>query len=275
MKESIKTFVKQNIPSRYIELLTQKGISLTKIPKQKAVISDLFILRIEDGWETNFECLQFHSLLDTGVDQLSRSIHLIFYDQKGKRIGEKDVRINYSLKTTLSINQIAIELDIQKDGLFAVFHTYKENWLTKHNSFLAERGYIGYANQKLGTIKSFVHGNLDAIAKFHSEGGLQLLGNYSFLKKEYNLQHNLTAGNTYQIYLVNPTNKTQKILILEKSDKEQKIISVSIPSAGSYKHVKSVENYEMETRIIIKSKLYLARPVVFKIMPASFDVFHG
>ena len=44
---------------------------------------------------------------------------------------------------------------------------------------------------------------------------------------------------------------------------------------GLYKYVKTVDKNEDTTFIIIESKLYLARPVVFKIMPLSFDVFHG
>ena len=48
MKQSIKNFIKKSIPPRYIELITNKGIALTKIPKEEAVISDLFVLRVEE-----------------------------------------------------------------------------------------------------------------------------------------------------------------------------------------------------------------------------------
>jgi len=32
---------------------------------------------------------------------------------------------------------------------------------------------------------------------------------------------------------------------------------------------------DSNSRLIIKSKLYLARPILFKYMDTSFDVFHG
>ena len=83
MKQSIKNFIKKSIPPRYIELITNKGIALTKIPKEEAVISDLFVLRVEEGWETYFEYLQFQSLLNTDENELAKSVHIVFYNQKG------------------------------------------------------------------------------------------------------------------------------------------------------------------------------------------------
>lgn len=275
MKQSIKYFIKKNIPPRYIELITNKGIILTKIPKGEAVISDLFVLRLEAGWETYFEYLQFQSLLNTDENELAKCVHFVFYNQKGLSVGQREVKVKKALKTTLNVNQIAKELGIEKDGLFAVFHSYKNSWLKNHDSFLAERGYVGYTNKSHGTIKGFVHGNLDAIAKFPNNEKYQLLGNYSFSEKEYRLQHKLTLGNTYELYWVNPTNKNQKFSIEISGEKSQKIENYSIPPRGALKHVKTINKKEKEARIIIKSKLYLARPLVFKIMPASFDVFHG
>lgn len=275
MKQLIKNLIKKNIPSRYIELITSKGITLTKIPKGAAVISDLFLLRVEEGWETYFECLQFQSLLNAEVNEYTKRVHIVFYNQKGDYIGEKQVNVEITLKTTLDMNKIAAGLGIKKDGLFSVFHPYKENWVNKFNSYLTERGYVGYANKKLGPIKGFVHGNLDAIAKYHDKSGYQLLGNYSYLEKEFLLQHDLNPSNTYELYLVNPTNKTQKFSIIEKNKMNQNTISFSLPARGSYKYVRIVNKEEKKINIIIKSKLYLARPVVFKIMPKAFDVFHG
>ena len=36
-----------------------------------------------------------------------------------------------------------------------------------------------------------------------------------------------------------------------------------------------VDKKKSNSNIIIETKLYLARPVVFKLMKTSFDVFHG
>ena len=102
-----------------------------------------------------------------------------------------------------------------------------------------------------------------------------LLGNYSFFKKEYRLQHSLEPGNNYELYLVNPTLKRQRFNLVQKTNQKVDRIKVDLPPMGLYKYVKTVDKNEDTTFIIIESKLYLARPVVFKIMPLSFDVFHG
>lgn len=48
-----------------------------------------------------------------------------------------------------------------------------------------------------------------------------------------------------------------------------------IPSGRVRKFIKPINNSNSNTQIIIKSKLSLARPVVFKHMKTSFDIFHG
>ena len=64
MKQYLKQYLKKNVPARWLELFSYKAVSMTKTPPADAVISDLFVLRVEDGWETIFECLQLETLLN-------------------------------------------------------------------------------------------------------------------------------------------------------------------------------------------------------------------
>lgn len=275
MKARLKHFFKKYIPSSIIELIAPNSISITKIPPKGAVISDLFILRIENGWKTYFECLQYETLLNPKEKVESHTLVFCFYTKGGQRLTEREVTLSLGIKSTINVNQLISDFPLNEDGLFAIFHQLKKNWINQYNSFLAERGYIGYANPKLGSIKGFVHGNLDAIARSTLKSKDKLLGNYSFFKKEYRLQHSFEPGNTYELYLVNPTSTEQKFTIIHQSNLDVAKTTVVTPPKGLYKHVKSVDKKEGITNIIIESKLYLARPVVFKIMPSSFDVFHG
>lgn len=274
MKEHLKQFLKKNIPARLLELFF-KAASLTKIPANDAVISDLFILRVADGWETHFECLQFDSILNPKGEVGPQTVIFCFYTKGGQLITERELTLSKEIKNTINVNELVKDLSLNEDGLFAIFHPQKHHWISQHNSFLAERGYIGYANARLGSIKGFVHGNLDAIARSDTGKSDQLLGNYSFFKKEYSLQHSLEPGNKYELYLVNPTSIKQRFTIVKQSNQKEDKTLISLPPMGLYKYVKTVEKKEDITNIIIESKLYLARPVVFKIMPSSFDVFHG
>ena len=275
MKQYLKHYLKKNVPARWLELFSYKAVSMTKIPPTDAVISDLFVLRVEDGWETIFECLQLETLLNPSKKRDIQTLIFCFYTKTGKFIKERKVTLSNEIKTTININQLVEDLTIEEDGLFAIFHPQKKYWIRQHDSFLAERGYIGYANSRLGPIKGYVHGNLDAIARSDSLRTDLLLGNYSFFKKEYRLQHSLEPGNNYELYLVNPTSTKQRFNLVQKTNQKEDRIKVDLPPMGLYKYVKTVDKNEDTTFIIIESKLYLARPVVFKIMPLSFDVFHG
>ena len=275
MKEHLKQFLKKNIPARLLELFYYKAVTITKIPTDDAVISDLFILRVEDGWETYFECLQFDSILNPKREVEPQTVIFCFYTKGGLFITERKLTLSKEIKNTLNVNELVKDLSLKEDGLFAIFHPQKHYWISQHDSFLAERGYIGYKNPRLGAIKGFVHGNLDAIARSNTGKSDQLLGNYSFYKKVYCLQHSLEPGNSYELYFVNPTPIKQRFMIVKQSNQKENKTVISIPPMGLYKYVKTVDKKEDITNIIIESKLYLARPVVFKIMPSSFDVFHG
>ena len=272
MKKQIKQLIKKNIPARFLEIFSSKAVLITKIPKSGSIISDLFILRCENGWETFFECLDYDKILNTDADDSKQKLLFCFYSKKGQFIAKQKVTFSSSIKRTLLVNKVASDLGINQDSLFAIYHPQKKQWISKYKSFLAERGYIGYANKKKGLIKGFVHGNFDAIAR---NGKEQLLGNYSFFKKEYHLQHYLDPSYTYELFLVNPTTKTQTFTVIEKGDGFSKKTTFSIPSKGMYKYAKPSEKREYTTTLTIESNLYLARPVVFKYMPTSFDVFHG
>ena len=274
MKQQLKYFLKNNIPARYLELLSYRAVSITKTPQKGSVISDLFVLRMEDGWETYFECLQFNSIFNPHENANPQKVIFCFYTKTGQFITERNVVLPSAIKTTLNVNELVKDFNLTEDSLFAIFHPQKKQWITDHKSFLAERGYIGYANPNLGNIKGFVHGNLDAIARINSRKDDQLLGNYSFFKKQYNLQHILTEGNSYELFLVNPTSKKQKIKIIEETNCIKKEKESTIPSKGLFNHNIYVKKKE-KTKVVIESNIYLARPVVFKIMPSSFDVFHG
>ena len=275
MKQYLKNFLKKNIPARWLEMFSAKAVSITKIPPVDAVISDLFVLRVEDGWGTYFECLQFDALLNPNEEIELQTVIFCFYSKAGQLITERKLTLPREIKTTINLNQLVEDLNLKEDSLFAIFHPQKKYWIRQHDSFLAERGYIGYANKRLGSIKGFVHGNLDAIARSDSKRTDFLLGNYSFFKKEYRLQHILEQGNNYELYLVNPTSVKQTYNIVEQTKQNEDKTRISLPPKGLYKYVKTVDKNADAPFIIIESKLYLARPVVFKIMPSSFDVFHG
>ena len=275
MIKKIKQWLINNVNSKYLELLTGKGISITKTPIMGSAVSDLFPLRIEDGWNTFFELLNYYQILNPEEqDIISGAVEIKFYDIDGIFVKTQKIKNSARLKHSLNLKEIANQLGINHDGVFAVFHQNHTPWISEQNSFLAERGYIGFENKELGNIKSFIHGNLDAISQ-QKKGKETLLGNSSFLNKEYCLQHELLSDFNYELFWVNSTNEIQQLEIIETTLTKNKQTVLDIPPGGikSFKRISS-KNDEI-TKIIIKSKLYMARPIVFKYMETSFDVFHG
>ena len=273
--DNLKYLIKKTVSPRYLEIFSHKAVLITKIPKEESTISDLFVLRHEDNWETSFECLQLNNLIYPENKIKRMKVVFFFFSKKGRHLGEYKFSLPKKIKTTISVGSLAKKIGVKKDCLFAVFHPKINFGLTNHKSYLTERGYIGYKNLKKGSIKGFVHGNLDAIAKSKISNKYQLLGNYSFFKKKYILQYSLNSNFVYEFYLVNSTNVIQKFKVIEISSSSKDKTILNIPPGGFFKHIKSVDKKGLKTNLIIESRLYLARPVVFKLMNSSFDVFHG
>ena len=275
MKEKIKYWIKKNVPARYIELLFPAKVGITKVPSKGATISDLFILRMENNWQTFFELLNINQIMNPTQRKIKEgSVSFLFYNTAGEFLGCKEIDLPIQMKKTIDVNQIAETLGITKDGLFSVFHETTPQWFESYNSFLAERGYTGYLNPEKGNIKSFVHGNLDSIA-INSNKKTKLLGEVSLRQKEYLLQHTLDDNKEYELFFVNPSLKKQVIDFFEQRGEEELKTQLILPSGGLGKYVKPIRGLQSSSRLIIKSKLPLARPVVFKHMETSFDVFHG
>lgn len=275
MRNKIKSWLINNINSKYLELLTGKGISITKRPITGSVVSDLFPLRIEDRWNTFFELLNYDQILNPEKDNIKNSsVELKFYNKKGHFLKSYSIKNSKRLKNTLNLKKIANQIGIKLDGSFAVFHQHNNLWISEKGSFIAERGYIGFENKKFGNIKSFIHGNLDAISQQRNSKEV-LLGNSSFLNKEYYLQHELSYDFSYELFWVNSTNRLEQFQITELRGKEKKSTTFKIPAGGIKSLIIGQNKKQEKTQVIIRSQLYMARPVIFKYMDSSFDVFHG
>ena len=85
MNEKIKYWIKKNIPSRYIELLFPAIVGVTKVPSKGATISDLFILRTEDNWQTFFELLNINHIMNPTKREIKdERVSFLFYSSAGE-----------------------------------------------------------------------------------------------------------------------------------------------------------------------------------------------
>jgi hypothetical protein len=246
-------------------------LKVFKKPKfSDSVTSDLFPIRNEKDWATEFEFLNLPGLISGDTAKAHRA-KMAFFDSRGLLLGFRNLEISGINRKTIQLKELLYD-EIKDASTFAVFHENESQNTDLGESFLAERGYTGYRHKDI-PVKGYVHGNLDAVS--YSLGRIQKLGNYGFLKKTYSVQHLLTGPSEYEFCFTNPTLKTIVIKpIIEVNNKANKLDQVRIESLGFGVVKVKMKNGDIG-KIKFRSFLYLGRPVVFRLKTDSFDVFHG
>jgi len=234
-------------------------------------VSDLFIWRNSEEWETFFELTDLPALF-AGPDNPGCTVTLIFFDTAGRSFKEKIVEIQPVRRQTLSLSEI-IGSTHGSVGTFSVFHTHTPQALKALGSNLTERGYASY-RYRSAPLRAYVHGNLDAIARLPDKN-LQLLGGQSIMRREYNLQHTLAPLRSYELSIVNPTPKRQRIVCQALSTNGKQIDAQIADLLPGGSHLFSVVPAQVNQRVVISSHLIMARPLVFQIQDQRMDVFHG
>ena len=247
---------------------------ITREPAKKgAVISDLFPFRNDEYWQTYFELLDVSGLIsgDNSSTQ-EKKARFVFFNGDGTKLAEKLVEVPPSGRRTIRLNE-EFGPSIISASSFAVFHEIPYQELDIGESFLAERGYTGYSRSD-SQIRGYVHGNFDSLA--YKDGEIQTIGNAGILPRFYTVQHTLRGPATYEFYLSNPTSGTVKVRVLKGQDGKgwAQVERFALNSRGS--RVFKIECNDENTNFLrIRSRVYLGRPVVFRIAGCGFDVFHG
>ena len=266
--------VKATKAKRRLKFALFIGTRLTKAPADNlAVVSDLFPIKQGSNWKTEFEFLNVAGLISGDNNQKELySAKIYFFDAMGKFLGLRTIQMENIGRKTLKLSEF-LTGDLVSAKTFAVFHPNVANKFDMAGSYLAERGYGGYEYKNLG-VKGYVHGNLDAVAL--TKDKIKLLGNSGLIPRFYTVQHNLTGPSTYEFVFTNPTARKIKITpsISHSPNTWSKAESLQIPSLGTHTYTIDVKAPE-RTYVRFKSRLYLARPVVFRISNNSMDVFHG
>ena len=246
---------------------------LTRMPSLAgAPVSDLFLWRKGLDWQTTFELTDLAGLYDADEISIRGKTCIRIFDSSGKQIGQQDFLPPLYRRQQIDISLLA---QATKDcvGTFSVFHSHTPVALQKLGSHLAERGYVGYRFRD-APLRAYVHGNLDAAVLERQE--MILLAGSGPLCREFRLQHELLPGSCYEIAIVNPSPRGQKITceVLDSiEDKKLKVLSVKL-APGACHLFRFVPNQVVQ-RIVIRSHLVMARPIIFRIEDQMIDVLHG
>jgi hypothetical protein len=237
-------------------------------------VSDLFVWRCDESWETFFELTDIAGLFAEDAPGATRHAMLYTYDDKGAPLLEKRLEVAPNRRQTIALAEF-LPRSHGGIGTFCIFHSHTPSSVSELGSFISERGYVSYRYRR-APLRAYVHGNLDAIA-LHPQAGAQLLGSGSLLMREYRVQHELRGPARYDVGLVNPS-RSRKMLTCRVVDARSgsPLQSLRAQLAPGGCHVFSVDvDSQRASRVVIASSLVMPRPVIFRISNQQVDVFHG
>lgn len=249
---------------------------LTRVPQVAAApVSDLFVWRRSDQWRTFFELTDMPGIYDeNAAASTSRQALLQVFDRDGRQIAEKRVAAPLHGRQVVDVSGLVPGTG-DAFGTFSVFHPRTPEAVSTLGSHLAERGYVSFAYRD-APLRGYVHGNLDAVAP-QADGSLQMLGGNGLINREYRLQHELRAPCEYELAIVNPSATVQRIEcgILQLPDSAV-IERMSATLAPGGAHVfRFAPAPGARARAVFRSRLVMARPLIFRFENQGMDVLHG
>ena len=261
--------------SRFRRALYTWRQPLTRRPSIAGMpVSDLFVWRNSDDWSTYFELIDVPALFMENAAVASRHATIFFFDLDGREVLKKRVSPLPNKRETVDVGEL-VGRDHGEIGTFAVFHSETPVVVEGMGSYLTERGYVSY-RYKNSPLRSYVHGNLDAVS-LRQDGRLEFLGGRGLLSRRYYLQNELKGPARYELALVNPSASSLRCgldIVSARSGKALKSKRVRLGTGEATLLAFKVDESE-PVRITIASHLIMARPLVFHIQNSKLDVFHG
>jgi hypothetical protein len=249
---------------------------LTALPRVAAApVSDLFVWRRSGDWRTFFELTDMPGIYEesTGTSK-PREALLLVLDHNGMRIAETRLKAPLHERRIVDISGLVPGAD-DAFGTFCVFHAHTPDAISALGSHLAERGYVSFSYRD-AALRGYVHGNLDAVA-LGPGASIELLGGSGVLHREYRLQHELRAPCEYELVIVNPNSASQQVeceILRLKDGVPLERLSASLQPGGSHVFRFSPAPQE-RARAIFRSRLVMARPLIFRLENQGMDVLHG
>lgn len=239
-----------------------------------APISDLFLWRNSGQWQTFFELIDVPGLFAGSDSAADSEVKLVFFDAGGVQVHEMTIGAKFGERRCLSFSEI-IPSTAGAFGTFCVFHAKTPDAVSGLGSCIAERGYVSYCFCG-APLRSYVHGNLDAVTK-NETGDMEFLGSDSFFQREYRVQYLCIPEASHELVLVNPTSRIHPVNCLTLSVDGLQVLEnqkTELQPGGSHTFVVG-QGDSSPCRLVVRSRLVMARPLVFRIKNMSLDVFHG
>ena len=218
--------------------------------------SDQFLWRTDNDFQTEFRV----SDIVGKYYQEKSYLRVHIFDRFGREINcfKRDFE-----KTVESIFIDENNAEPDSYGTFCVFHIPKQD--AKISYAITNRCYTGYS--RLGSIPSFVHGNLlSKICILGDENSYKVLSGFINHKKktEFYIQKDLNDFEQSELVFTNPLETSLNMMVGEKSVKLQPG-EVRLINIGGH----------LSLPFKITSDFFFPRPIIFSYRKNFFDVHHA
>ena len=257
-KRSLTDKLKNN---RIIKFLRNKlsinpiFIDTSKI-NSSSVISDSFIWRTDNGFETVFK---FSDMPKIFLQKSHTSAEVFFYDFKNdfiKKIFIDELELSNAIKIDKNLLN-----GFEGYGFFHIFFK-NDNFNYKEKIIFSNRCYLGFSKNNQNA--SFVHGNTYVYSKSFDlkKKDFNFVNTTYFKNQNYRIQNSFEYFDYSELFFTNPTNKKINFK-LNKSEY----------SINSYSSL--IVKIEKINVVEITSNCYWLRPIIFNYKNNFFDVYHS
>jgi hypothetical protein len=236
-------------------------------------ISDLFLWRVDDTWETQYELMNLPSLLVPGKTAVD-NVTMIIYDAYGNDISRNIIKLNPFESKKILIRSLL--KGVTGQGTFGCFHsTDSMGEVQKAGCYLVDRQYVSYS-WKDDIFFNYVHGNIYGLSKLATENKARSLVPMQRKTQIYKPQLRFDDCDSFELIYSNPAEETLELLVrlFDENWNEIERRDSFIPSRGL-----EVLKFENSSRKLVlvenQSQIGLCRPIIFKHYESFFDVFHG
>ena len=269
MKNFINLLKSNSLSYKIRNLLKFKpNIYLTPNIKNSSV-SDFFYWRNDQEYETQFALMNIGSHILPKLKQ-NDFVNVFIYRDDGKFIKNLNFELNDLESTKINFDNF----NIKGQGSFFIFHNLKnKDFLNSNNTFITERGYVGY--RKNNNLWNYMHGNHNA-AYLGPNKKIKSLMPLSLFYNEYIPQTRFDDVKKFNL-IFNNVNKSVIKFKIEIFNKKYVSINQLFYTCRSLNTlVIPFDNPFLDIKFLkIKSNLLFCRPIIFKEYKDDFDIIHG
>lgn len=237
-------------------------------------LSDLFVWRNGEGWETEFVLFnqRTHMLPDReDIDQ----VEVILFSAAGRELSRHWFKLAAWERKELNIASLLPE-NSGAYGTLAIFHDSRDvPELFEARTHFTERGYIAY--RRVGErVWKFMHGNLQAVAKKVPGRRIDFVAGWGGRPFAYRPQTLFDDCSRFELFYTNPSPREETVTV-RLFDAGYGLVAehhAAIAPAGCV--VLGFDNSDGVINSIEGSgRLNMWRPAILKYSSRSYDIFHA